>query len=522
MRALFYEHRSCQSENVLQSISAMSRKRKALSFKDKLEILKKVDEEPKKRRIDMAKELGLPLSTLSTIVGQRDQIMQNVQRFGVNSKEAKSAHHVKVEEVLLTWFKEVTAAGVNVDGKVLREKAVDIALTLGVEDFQASGGWIHRFKARHNLSYKTVCGEGKKVDASAVEDWMATTLPSLIAGYEARNVFNIDEAGLFYNLQPEKSLCFKGEACQGGQKSKQRVTVLFCCNADGSEKMPLTVIGKYQKPRCFKAAGRLPCIYRANKKAWMTSALFVEFVTYLDRKMSCQNRKIVLLMDQCAAHPKQMTLQSVNVVFLPPNATSHLQPLDAGIIRNVKCHFKGLLVRRLLAKIDRKDANLLISILDAMHFVAVAWDRVTPATIANCFAKCGIFKSVVAATSQVPDPIPADVWNQLGVDCCADDFVTADDDLATCGLRTVEDIVEEASSQHGISSSDEDDDCRSDDQPPTVAETMRALDTLRRAVTSESVRESTSAQFFSFENALLADLAAKKTQKDIREFFVRK
>lgn len=186
-------------------------------------------------------------------------------------------------------------------------------------------------------------------------------------------------------------------------------------------------------------------------------------------------------------------------MFLPPSATSHLQPLDAGIIKTVKHHFKGLLVRRLLAKIDRKDTNLQISILEAMHFIAMAWDRVTPATSINCFAKCGIFKSAVATTSQVPDPIPDDVWSQLGVECCADDFVTTDDDLATCSLRTVQDIMEETSSQPGISSSDEDD-CNSDEQPPTTSETMHVLDILRRAVTSESVRGNTTVQFFSFEN----------------------
>ncbi|KAK8774436.1 hypothetical protein V5799_011030 [Amblyomma americanum] len=114
--------------------------------------------------------------------------------------------------------------------------------------------------------------------------------------------------------------------------------------------------------------------------------------------------------------------------------------------------------------------------------------------------------------------------NKLGVDCSADSFVTADDDLVTCGLRTVEDIVEEVSSQPRISTSDEEDDeCQNgDDQPPSGAETMHALDILRHVVTSETVRENTTAQFFSFENSLLADLTEKKTQKDIRDFFPRK
>lgn len=67
---------------------------------------------------------------LSTIVGQCGQIRKNVERFSVNANEARTAHHVQLEDILLSWFQEVTAAGVNVNGKVLREEAEGIALTL--------------------------------------------------------------------------------------------------------------------------------------------------------------------------------------------------------------------------------------------------------------------------------------------------------------------------------------------------------------------------------------------------------
>ncbi|KAH7940640.1 hypothetical protein HPB49_002739 [Dermacentor silvarum] len=71
-----------------------------------MEILKKVDEDPKRKPISLAKELGLVPSTLSTSVGRRDVIVQNVQRFSADAKEAKTAHYVKVEDVLLTWLRE--------------------------------------------------------------------------------------------------------------------------------------------------------------------------------------------------------------------------------------------------------------------------------------------------------------------------------------------------------------------------------------------------------------------------------
>lgn len=87
--------------------------------------------------------------------------MKNMQRFRVNAKKAKTAH-VYLEEILLTLFKEVTAAGVNVDGKVPHEKGRDVALSLGVDNFQASSGSVHRLKVRQRLVYKSVSYKGTK------------------------------------------------------------------------------------------------------------------------------------------------------------------------------------------------------------------------------------------------------------------------------------------------------------------------------------------------------------------------
>lgn len=82
----------------------------------------------------------------------------------------KAAHRVQIEGVLLTRFKEVTVVGVNVDGKMLRKKARDIALSLGMSNFEAFIGWVHWFEAGHGLVYKCVDGEGKKVDEAGVND----------------------------------------------------------------------------------------------------------------------------------------------------------------------------------------------------------------------------------------------------------------------------------------------------------------------------------------------------------------
>ena len=96
----------------------------------------------------------------------------------------------------------------------------------------------------------------------------------MIENYHARDIFNTDETGLFFKCLPDKTLTFKDEKCHGGKHSKERLTVLLAVNMDGSEKLKPLVIGKAMKPRCFKGVKSFPTDYRANKKAWMTTELF--------------------------------------------------------------------------------------------------------------------------------------------------------------------------------------------------------------------------------------------------------
>ena len=105
------------------------------------------------------------------------------------------------------------------------------------------------------------------------------------------------------------------------------------------EKLPMFVIGKSVKPRCFKHVKSLPCRYRAQPESWMSSFLFDEWVKELDRKFEKKHRKIVLIVDNCTAHPIIDGLKSIELVFLPPNTTSKTQAMDQGVIRSLKAKY---------------------------------------------------------------------------------------------------------------------------------------------------------------------------------------
>ncbi|XP_037791253.1 tigger transposable element-derived protein 4-like [Penaeus monodon] len=115
---------------------------------------------------------------------------------------------------------------------------------------------------------------------------------------------------------------------------------MAAANAKG-EKLLMFVIGKSKSPRWFKNINHLPTQYTLQKESWMSSEIFEERVRKVDRKFRVDGRKIALIIDNCPAHPTLSNLTSVQLVFLSPNTTSILQPMDQGVIRSLKAYYRG-------------------------------------------------------------------------------------------------------------------------------------------------------------------------------------
>ncbi|KAL8096590.1 hypothetical protein AgCh_037524 [Apium graveolens] len=123
----------------------------------------------------------------------------------------------------------------------------------------------------------------------------------------------------------------------------------------------------------------------------MTGLLFQEFVTWFDSKMN--GRKVLLIVDNCPAHPKIVEgLRNTELFFLPPNTTSKIQPCDAGIIRAFKVHYRRRLYSSMLQSLEVNATNPeKVNILNAISFANMAWNiDVKTTTIANCFRHCKI------------------------------------------------------------------------------------------------------------------------------------
>jgi hypothetical protein len=115
-------------------------------------------------------------------------------------------------------------------------------------------------------------------------------------------------------------------------------------------------------------------MYCNNSKAWMHGDIFSEWLTSLNRVMHQKHRNILLLVNNAGLHGReQPEMSNVAVKYLLPSMTSHLQPLDAGIIAAFKVHYQKLFLFHLIVQYNGKIPEAKISLKDAVYFLVDAW-----------------------------------------------------------------------------------------------------------------------------------------------------
>ncbi|GBO00676.1 Tigger transposable element-derived protein 4 [Araneus ventricosus] len=190
----------------------MASKRKRLNLKEKINVLEVAEKEKMSVR-SLAERFHVGKKKISELLKNKEGIRkmwvlnsnENLKNFKFRETETS-----EIDEVLMKWFRSAHAKNIPVTGVLLQEKAREVGESLGLETFKASNGWLEKFRTRHNIPFKQICGEEKSVNPNEITDWIGK-LKSLFKGYDDRDIFNADETGLFYRVLPDKTLYFKGE-----------------------------------------------------------------------------------------------------------------------------------------------------------------------------------------------------------------------------------------------------------------------------------------------------------------------
>lgn len=479
------------------------RKPRELTIKEKVDLINREQTTGKSQRA-LAAEFGIGKTQVQTILKRKAEWLSayedNMKDDRKRIKLGTEQYRQDVDFLTYEWFQRARGLNLPVSGPLIQEKARQFAASVGNDDFKASNGWLDRFKNRHNINMAVISGESGAVNEETVTEWK-NKLPEIMKGYDPRDVFNMDESGLFYRALPDRTLRIRGEECKGGKRSKERLTASFCVNMAGEFEKTL-VIGKCAKPRCFKRVNvhQLPVTWEFNKKAWMTTDIFTRWINAFNNRMKRQARHVLLFMDNAPSHPKDLRLSNVKVVPLPANTTSKLQPLDQGIIKTVKSRYRKRLLQAVLAKMDKGEditnISKCVSVLDAINWITAAVKEVSCSTVKRCFAKAGMTDECLDIDEEEDIPLSdlvARVQNHLGLDNeSVEDYLACDDDLDTCETdasdleqRIIEEFVKPADSNTATSSEHAENAEESDEEsdlPQTVVEDKSKITNVRVAI----------------------------------------
>lgn len=100
--------------------------------------------------------------------------------------------------------------------------------------------------------------------------------------------------------------------------------------------------------------------------------------------------KALLILDNAPSHPPAEDLRtndgSIFVMFMPPNVTPLIQPMDQNVLRLTKLYYRNSLLSSVIATGQSIGIALKkLTLKDAMFHLAHAWDKLDSTVISKCW-----------------------------------------------------------------------------------------------------------------------------------------
>jgi hypothetical protein len=299
-----------------ESSGLRKRSRTQLSLSTKKVIISYCDTHPKATQQEVAQlfnnKYGFTIkrSTVGTILSNRNKLVETPALIP-NAKQIRYSAYPELDRTLNIWVTDLNSKNISVSGGMIQEQAKRFAGKLKVpKEFKFSVGWLAGFKKRNRIKARNVSGESESADLLVVVEGREA-IKNATQLFSMEDVYNFNETGLFFRLEPEKTLASK--AVKGKKRDKER---------------------------------------ERNTKAWMTCNVFEDWINKWNNKLRKAGRNVLLLLDNASSHVIPESLSNITVHFLPANTTSHLQPLDAGIIRSFKSKYRKEQVRKYLDMLE--------------------------------------------------------------------------------------------------------------------------------------------------------------------------
>ena len=289
---------------VVLPIKRARKARRGLNLEEKIKIITFSEKNPLLTHQDIASEFKVDRSTVTKVISDKYRLKENCTNPKELSKERnRQGKFPYIDDALLIWFKMARLNKLSITQQSLQAKALafkkeflealdDAEEIEKLSHFEASLGWVDKFRKRFSIKSMLLHGESGAIDIAA-EVKAREELKIITCNYAREDIYNADETGLYFRMMPSRTLAFKLDKSHGLKKDKERVSILLVTNCTGTYKPKLIVIGKSKKPRCLNGIKpeNLPVIYKSSKKGWMNTFVFKEFLEDLNISMRKKDKK---------------------------------------------------------------------------------------------------------------------------------------------------------------------------------------------------------------------------------------
>ncbi|CAI5995422.1 unnamed protein product, partial [Closterium sp. NIES-64] len=167
------------------------------------------------------------------------RILKSAERWAVtatgdNQVRRRGGAWPELEQAMARWIANAGPAGVPLTLHTIRDHVATMARNMGIPPtFRYSIGWVRRALRLQGVRCRAAQGKAASADMAAVRH-AREKLPQLLThlGVTPRDTFNLDETALWLSVLPRRT--YSNGRIPGRKVSKERLTVAFLVNADGS------------------------------------------------------------------------------------------------------------------------------------------------------------------------------------------------------------------------------------------------------------------------------------------------
>ncbi|AEY98970.1 FAGR150Cp [Eremothecium gossypii FDAG1] len=380
--------------------------------------------------------------TISRLLAKK-AVFLNSKEHEKDANRLRKPNNLLVRRILQEWTSQSIWNRIPVTSPILQDTAQSIWHRIPPEMREGNGSfsykWITHLLSKMDISVDQELPKPPKIwtfeERSELKRWLAQLPP--------KNLFTLDETFLAYNLP----LCFEQYESADIRRRIDIVTVMLCANMDGSEKLHPMVVGRYENYQRFRShfpcegntshAGRrapgfpnyngvfealntgaeaLPngdlklgeqlaqkygITYHSNRKSWLTSNIFHDWLSTWDKRLVVDNRKIWIILDDSCSH-RLLNLHLKNIELVYTSVSSSFLPFNWGVIDEFKAGYR---IQQYKALIDLQEdiasknngikpllsyEQSALTISNAFKFIKLAWEAIPPDTIKANWKASGI------------------------------------------------------------------------------------------------------------------------------------